>query len=346
MTGQERVKAAIHYQKVDRVPVQFYYTPVGFYEHGEQLNDLYATLPGDFQPFVRQMIPRLAPESFTADGHFHEYRQDEWGTVWEYRIFGVAGIPKKHPIASADEIDDYTLPPAPSLAGPAFTAFRQEIRRLSGLGYYTLGPCYSLYERLIALYGDENVLCDIALDEPAINRLANRIMAFNAQAVSRAVAAGCDGISFGDDYGSQQALLFSPACWRRFFKPRLQALFAPAVRAGLAVHFHSCGQIWPILADLKEIGVSSIWPQMPLYDMGELARHCRSLGLAVAIHTDRANTMTYGTPQMVRDLVRREYETFRMDEGGSWFYIEADNGFPFANIQALVETIREIRQGI
>jgi hypothetical protein len=36
-------------------------------------------------------------------------------------------------------------------------------------------------------------------------------------------------------------------------------------------------------------------------------------------------------------------EIFRMDEGGSWFFIEADNGFPFANIEALVNTIKEIR---
>jgi hypothetical protein len=28
---------------------------------------------------------------------------------------------------------------------------------------------------------------------------------------------------------------------------------------------------------------------------------------------------------------------------GGWFYIEADNGFPFANIEALVNTIKEIR---
>ena len=37
MTSRERVKAAMHYQPVDRPPVQFYYCPVGYYEHGDKL---------------------------------------------------------------------------------------------------------------------------------------------------------------------------------------------------------------------------------------------------------------------------------------------------------------------
>lgn len=118
----------------------------------------------------------------------------------------------------------------------------------------------------------------------------------------------------------------SPAAWRAFIKPRLKKLFLPAVKAGLDIHFHSCGQIGAVLGDLKEIGVTSVWLQLPAYDMEELAARCRALGLAAAIHTDRANTMTYSTPRDVRELVLREYEAFRMAEGGAWFYIEADNG--------------------
>jgi len=68
------------------------------------------------------------------------------------------------------------------------------------------------------------------------------------------------------------------------------------------------------------------------------------LRLSVAIHTDRANAMTFGTPNEVRELVLREYETFKLYDGGGWFYIEADNGFPFANLEALVNTVKELRE--
>ena len=187
------------------------------------------------------------------------------------------------------------------------------------------------------------MLCDIELNEPGINRLADKIVAHHSKSVSLAIAAGADGINFADDYGTERALFMNPVTWRRFIKPRLKELFLPAVKAGLDIHFHSCGQISAVIEDLREIGVTSIWPQLPAYNMEEFAQRCRSIGLAVAIHTDRARTMTSGTPQEVRDLVKREYEVFRMAQGGAWFYIEADNGFPFENIEAMVKTIKELR---
>ena len=181
------------------------------------------------------------------------------------------------------------------------------------------------------------------LTSAAFRTLADRIIEYDEALLRQAVKAGADAISFGDDYGTERSLLMSPELWRSFFKPRLKRLFSAAVDQGLDIHFHSCGQVWDILPDLKDIGVTSIWPQLPAYNMEALAKYCRELGLAVEIHTDRANTMTYGTPAQVRELVRREFDTFRMMEGGSWFYIEADNGFPFANLEALVKTIAEYR---
>ncbi|MGI6174087.1 MAG: uroporphyrinogen decarboxylase family protein [Christensenellales bacterium] len=343
MNSRERVRRAMHYRSVDKVPLQYYYTPVGYYEHGEKLNDLYASLPGDFEPYRRMPIPKIAESCYDIDGRYHELRRDEWGVVWEYRIFGVAGIPKHHPISSPEEMMAYRLPPDPADAGEEFDAYARQVRKRQEDGFYTFGGAGSLYEILLALYGDENVLCDIALDEPAIHDLADRLMRRGLANVRRSVKAGADGIALGDDYGTERGMILSPKRWREFFKPRMREMLEPAAKAGLDIHFHSCGNIMPILEDLREVGITSIWPQLPAYDMKELADRCCSLGLAVAIHTDRARTMTSGTPQQVRDLVRREFDIFRMTDGGSWFYIEADNGFPFENLAALVETVAQWR---
>ena len=345
MTGAERVRRAMRYQRVDKVPVQYYYCPVGYYEHGEKLNDLYATLPGDFEPFRRMPIPVIPPECMDENGRYHEFRTDEWGVVWEYRIYGITGIPYRRPLTCPEDLPGYQLPPAPPDEGPEFDAWAGTIRQRKEAGYYTFGDACSLYERLLHLYGDEKVLCDIAEDGEEINDLEDRLAELGRRNVLRAVKAGVDGIAIGDDYGTERGMVMSPARWRTFFKPRLRYMLSPAVEAELDIHCHSCGKITPILEDLKEVGVTSIWPQLPAYNMADLARLCRELGLAVAIHTDRAWTMTFGTPEAVKDLVRREYDTFRMQEGGSWFYVEADNGFPFENIKALVETIADIRQG-
>jgi len=197
----------------------------------------------------------------------------------------------------------------------------------------------SLLERLRGLRPEAEFLMDIAANEPYINELADRIIDYHVPDIQHAIDVGVDCIGFGDDYGTERGLLMSPEIWRKFFKPRLKRLFEPAVRAGLDIHFHSCGMITPIIPDLREVGATSIWPQIPAYDMAELAALCRAEHLAVAIHTDRANVMTNGTPAQVRELVKREYDAFRMMDGGSWFYVEADNGFPFENIEAMIETI-------
>lgn len=343
MTRRERVQNAMHYRPVDKVPVRYYYAPVGYYEHGEKLNQLYATLPGDFEPYRAMPLVGPRPEELDGDGNYHAFRTDPWGVVWEYRIFGITGIPHRHPIRTPEEAEVYLPPEPPACSGPEFEAFARQLQAQKAQDYYAMVNCGSLYETLIALYGDENVLCDMALDEPEINKLADRIVEYDSALLARAMKAGADSLVFGDDYGTERALLMSPDCWRRFMKPRLRRLFQPAVDAGMDIHFHSCGMIWDILPDLREIGVTSVWPQLPAYDMQKLAARCRELGLAVELHTDRAKTMTYGTPAQVRELVRREAEVFRVMDGGAWFYVEADNGFPFENLEALVQTIAEYR---
>lgn len=344
MTSYERIKRAMHYKSVDRAPLRHCFSRAGYYEHGDKLNDLFETLPGDFQPFRRCKADAPRPEDFDADGKFHAFRKDMWGTTWEFRIFGIAGIAYDHPLKTPEDAEAYTAPKPPKLEGAEFDAFAADVKAKKDGGFYAMSPWLNgLYERMIALYGDENVLCDIMMDEPGINHVADELTEYFKVCMMRGVKAGCDAVFLGDDYGTERSLLMSPECWRRFIKPRLKEIFKPAVDAGLDVHFHSCGQISDILPDLREVGVTSVWPQIPAYNMEELAKRCRDIGLAVEIHTDRAHTMTYGTPKDVRELVKREFETFRMMDGGSWFYIEVDNGFPYENIEALVQTIAEYR---
>lgn len=343
MTGRERVKAAMHYKNVDKAPLQYYYCPVGYYEHGERLNDLYEAFPGDFEPFRRMPVTGPKPEEIDENGRYHYFEKDAWGVVWEKRIFGVTGIPYMRPLEDAEKLKDYVPPRRRRTDDPEMAEIKKRTKQSQKDGYFTMLNGGGIYERLIALCGDENALCGIATGDEDTEKIADMIMEDARGQVECAAEAGADAVAMGDDYGAERSLLMSPAMWRRFMKPRLKYIMEPAVKRGMDIHFHSCGYIWDILEDMKELGVTSIWPQLPAYDMEKLAKRCRELELAVAIHTDRANTMTYGTPQQVRDLVNREYDTFRMGDGGSWFYVEADNGFPYENLEALVTEIGKWR---
>ena len=338
MTARQRVRAMLRGRPVDRPAVQYLYTPVGFYEHGEALNDLYGQYPGDFEEFSRKPIPTPPRSAFDGEGRYYERITDEWGVTQEYRVYGIMGHAVDFPIKTPEDAANYILPPLPEyVRNPA--AYKAAVHHAKE-NYFVFGSGgIGLLERMWLLRGYENTMMDLIDDTPGINALMDRITEYSRRHVEAAVDAGADGVSFGDDYGTQNGLMFAKDTFRRAIKPRLKRIFEPAVRAGLHIHFHSCGLVSDLLDEFKDLGVGSIWPQLPLYDMRELKRALDYYGLAIAIHTDRAFTMTSGSPKDVRELVMLENEIFKPKDGRAWFYIEADTGFPFVNIRELVETV-------
>jgi uroporphyrinogen decarboxylase len=93
--------------------------------------------------------------------------------------------------------------------------------------------------------------------------LFDRITSIQLAQIEHFLALGVDGGYFGDDYGAQKNLLFSPAAWRRLVKPRLARMFAPFRERGLPILMHSDGQIQKILPDLVEIGLTTLNPVQP-----------------------------------------------------------------------------------
>ncbi len=87
-----------------------------------------------------------------------------------------------------------------------------------------------------------------------------------------------------------------------------------------------------------------VWPQLTAYDMPALAAKLRELHLACAIHIDRANVMTHGTPEDVTRAVHAAAKAFDIMNGGAYFYVETDNGFPLENIRALLDAIGTYRK--
>ena len=347
MTHRERYLSAIRFEGTDFPALEYYYTDVGYAEHGARLLALYRRFPGDASPAPSDSprdLPRPDPADVDERGDYRRVDTDEWGTRWEYRIFGRIGHATRFPLADIGRLDCYRLPPMPLDNQFNLSRLRE---RVSDNGGYPVGHGVpGLLERMIALRPFEDVLADIASDDPAIHALADRLADAFAREAAAAIEAGVDFIRIGDDYGTERSLIISPDMWRGFFMPRLERIIAPAKRAGKLCLFHSCGRIAEILPDIAAIGADSIWPQLPLYDYGYLAGALRELRLALCIHIDRGELMQRGTALDVRAEVDRAYRAFKPESGGAWFYYEADQGFPFRNLLALAEAIGEYRIGL
>ncbi|NSW53268.1 MAG: hypothetical protein HPY85_12245 [Anaerolineae bacterium] len=342
MLPRNRVLAALNFQPVDRVPLQIHPSPGGLYEHGQKLLDLMKACGDDFGDLADLTLPRIPPEDFDPDGRYHRIHTDDWGTTWEYRLYGVWGHRIGYPLADLSRLNDYQPPIPPRLEGEALAQARQAAD-IHKQRYPLLCGGLSLFETLQSLRPFEDVLIEIMQDTPEINRIADLLVEYNLRLVENALAVGTDIITVGDDFGTQANLLLSPRAWRRFFLPRYRTLFAPVITAGKSILFHSCGQVEALLPDLHALGVNAIWPQLPLYNPRHLARTSREYRLAVLLHPDRGELMQRGTPRQVRDAIHRLVDEFDCLSGGSWLYIEIDPGFRWDTVQALFETAMELR---
>jgi uroporphyrinogen decarboxylase len=138
-----------------------------------------------------------------------------------------------------------------------------------------------------------------------VGELLDRITAIQLVLIHRFIELGVDGGYFGDDYGAQKGLLFSPATWRQLFKPRLARLFTPFLACGLPILMHSDGQIQKILPDLVEIGLTTLNPVQPeVLDHAWLYQHFHdSLSFFGGVSTQ--TVLPQGEPGEVRAAVEK-----------------------------------------
>ena len=334
MLSRERVLAALEFRTPDFVPVEYHASPSGFLEHGSKLRRLWIEDPDDFGPVDRFTIPAVAPGVRTW--------RDAWGVEWREQAFGAGGLPIDRPLVDWRALAGFRTPAIPAVTGPAFDEERSRVKRHRET-HFLKSAWISLFELMHALRPFESVLMDIANDSAEIHCLADRLTEHHLLFIDYLLQRGVDAIQFGDDFGTQRGLILSPGMWRRFFRPRYEVLVRKIKSAGAKVFFHSCGRVQGLLGDIAALGVDAIWPQLNTYDLPGLARFCREARVSIALHPDRGDLMIRSTPDQVRRYVTMLAETFEVDRGGAWFYVEVDRGFPFANVEALTRTIADLR---
>lgn len=255
MTRKERVRRALRREPIDRLPVQTNYTSA----MGRRLADHFEVPLGQVPDCLGNHLLRVdvSYQKPTNDDGSIEY--DWWGAGWDTRTEGYWH--SFSPLAASLELDSYAWPDpdAPDLLAAAARTIEHD-----GAEYFVapnLGMC--LFERAWSLRGFDTLLMDMADRPEWVEDLLDRITEIQARLARRYVAIGVDGGYFGDDYGAQRSMLFSPRMWRRLMKPRLARMFAVFTDAGLPVILHSDGDIQAILPDLVEIGLTTLNPVQP-----------------------------------------------------------------------------------
>ena len=344
MIPRKRVETMFSFHPVDKPVIDCIVMDAAYYEHGEKLLDLMRSLDGDFGHLPdgsNRPLPK--PEDYDEEGRYCVTFVDAWGTTWHKRIFGIMGHPIAWPLDDWAKLDDYKFPEQKRLTDAEAAVLRAESDNIREQGYYTIEGWVDYFERTHAVRRFEDVLMDIATRDENFLRFTERLHEYNKIAVENMLKTGVDCIRFAGDFGTEQALIISPKDFRKIYKPLLTELVDIVKKAGKRAIYHSCGYIVPLLADFKEIGFDGLWPQLDVHNLSEFAAQCRELLLAVAIHPGRRALMSLGTPEDVKKRIREYHDLFKPNEGGAWYHLEIDNDFPYENIEAMVETIRALR---
>jgi len=299
------------------------------------------------------LTARNAPVEERDDGT-HVSHVDEWGLT--YRIpregalwYDLAASPLAGGGLTRERIDAH---PWPRGGDPRLCAhLRAEAlaHRAGGFAVVLKSLCAGLFEMAQRLRGMEAFLMDLVESPAAAGHLLDRILEVKLDYWRSALAALGDLVDVaaeGDDYGTQQSMLVSPATFRSVFKPRLAELVRAMKQGapGAFVFFHSCGSVRKILPDFIEIGIEVLNPvQTTAAGMEPLALK-RDFGKDVSFWgggVDTQGVLPRGTPAEVRDDVRRHVDA--LAPGGGFVFctihnIQAD--VPPENVAAMVEELR------
>ena len=341
MTGRERVLAAFAHEEPDRVPQWCGASPEFLAKARRELNlpDTESDLVRFGDDFRRVFARYTGPEVPLSPG------------ATSRTLFGVEragygyGQPLTHPLANATlrQIEDY---PWPDPQWQDVSRIRAEAlawdRRYAILG----GDWSSFWHDAIDLLGMENLYLKMYDAPELVDTLLTRVVDYYAAVSRRIFAAAADALDvffLGNDFGSQNGPLLSPAQFQRFMLPHLKRLIDLGHAYRLKVQLHCCGGFEPLIPAMIAAGLDGLHAIQPSCRGMDLATLKSRYGNAILFNgaIDSHHVLIAGTPELVR---RRTREVLEIMAPGGGYVAGASHDYileetPVDNVLAMFDTV-------
>jgi uroporphyrinogen decarboxylase len=280
---RDRFAAALDHREADRVPIAFGGPECSIHVDAHvrllqhlglaagrtppimdnilQIVDPDEQLYDSFDVDALWLVPLEGPVTWSADGRSYT---DEFGRAFTFGggFYNQTGFP----LAGDSDVEParYSFPDMSQHDRAGGLA--EKARRLYDAGYGLVADgAWGIYEISSSLRGPDALFMDMVLDPVSVEALAERVLEEHLipyyTVLLEAVGPWVQMVVVGDDYGSQDKLLFSPRFFRRVYKPRLRRLVEHIRRLTSAkVYIHSDGAVSELLPDFIEIGLDGINP--------------------------------------------------------------------------------------
>jgi len=344
MEERENLLRVVRFEKPEYIPMDFHINSACWHHYPQDaLQELMASHPLLFPGFEKssaKIVPEYAPWERAGQPYV-----DGWGCVLETTDNGIAGTVTKHPLESWDDFDSYT-PPDPNRDlrfGPAdWDRVAKTSRKPKSIGRLANDGLQHghTFQTLACIRGYENLLFDMADEEPRLYKLLQMVEDFNMAIVKRYIELGAEWMSYPDDLGMQVGPMLSPEQFRKYIKPSYQRLMAPAREVGCIVHMHSDGDIRQLADDLIDSGVEIINLQDLVNGIDWIVEHLRGR-ICIDLDIDRQEITRFGSPAQIDTLIREEVAKIGSKEGGLMMIYGLYPGVPLNNVKALMNAMEK-----
>jgi uroporphyrinogen decarboxylase len=327
MNAKRRVYAALRREPADRIPIFMWFHP----ETRLILARLFEVPPSCVDEVLGNDVRMTwVNNNYYMEGVVHERdgqsHVDPWGIKWvkEGPFNQIAFFPLAD--SSAEELRRYRFP---------YDHCEELVAKMEPVAVcadeYFIGCDISpnVFEMYWRLRGMEQAMIDMAGNSGLAYEMLGRCADFAAdlgRAACRRFPMDC--LWTGDDVASQRSLMMSPGTWRKMIKPHLKRAFDVGKAHGLAIAYHCCGALRPIIPDLVEMGLDILNPvqcNCPGMNAAELKREFGSV-LTFMGGVDTQETLPHGTADEVRRATRDLIDV--MSGGGGGYVLAASHTVP------------------
>ena len=211
------------------------------------------------------------------------------------------------------------------------------------------GTWSPLFCKLCEFCGIEKVLIDMLVNPELIHAMIEKTLSFYKDSFRRTleVTKGrLDVFGFGDDFATQEGLMFSKDLWYQFFKKPMKELIDLIKSYDVYVAFHSCGAVRDVIPDFIDMGVDILFPIQPKAKGMEASSLKKDFGKDIVFYggIDVQQILPFGSEDDVRKEIDRVVKIFSKDGG---YIIASGHGImsdvPPVNVHAMYDEVKKIK---
>jgi uroporphyrinogen decarboxylase len=347
----ERVKAAIHFKKPDRVPtfnlmsgdvLPLIVTPSKRWKPGWNVGEegLFPHIRGNFdwdRPDWAK-VPKFEGNNWKSLPH---EEIDEWGSIWNMKGNDEnMGHPSRAVILDWKDLDNFMAKYKPNAKDESRYQSALNIKTKVNNNHYLMiiPPTFGPSGIVSGLRGFNQYLLDHKRHPHELKRALDLVAEYHVDLMKNSYRYGIKphGIWMLDDFGEQKGPFFSPNTFKKHYESPYRYIIDEAHALGMEVHLHCCGKIDPLLPVFIECGLDAIELDSPrMSGYSDLAPYRGNIMFWACINIQSIYPL--GTPEEIKREIWHMVRNLGTKEGGfgAYFYPRPnDLKIPLKNIQA------------